>query len=755
MNNILIGAVTLLLAISAAIAAPAGAYPPEVPPMAAQGRPAILRVTASAQSVPRFGMLELTVDLTATYDNPFDPEQVDLSAEFAAPSGKRVSVPGFFFQPYRNRNAADDSKRPLLDAAGDPCWKIRFTPTEAGAYRYVVRLRNHFGEVAGDVQAPARRFKATPSAAPGFLRVSKANPQYFAFDDGRPFVPVGQNLQNDWPVYKHSRLLAAGGANCARVWAFCHWTWLEWAFTAPEWAGPGDWMRSYSGAGRYNQRIAWIFDDCLERWTRDGLYVMICLGNATGGGELSAGAGEGSWAGNPYNAANGGFLKEPREFWTDARARRLYKQKLRYIVARWGYSPNLWAIEFWNELGRAQPEVVAWHREMAQYLHEIDPNRHLLTTSTWDGNVNAFSAMWDLPEMDFTQGHHYGPLPAMTARIAEHVRRWHKPFVNGEGGGPSPRGGEGEGPADPDAIEFHNSLWAPLLSGSAGATLPWWWRERVEPQDLFPQYGAVARFAAGVAWGHTRPLELQSFSLAGQPVARLSPVLVAPFGADWGSKPQRSRFRIEPDGTVPGIEKLAGELFGHAPGRSPWRNPPTFEVTYPEPGRFVLHVSEVMHGSLEVRLDGKPVPLAGDPGKPGDFAVDVPAGAHEIGLDNTGADLVRFGSLLLTNYRDAARTPDLDVLGRQGDDFAVLWIHNRLRQWPFVAAGLGGGPVGPATARIAGLKDGRYRVEWWDTYKGIVSRTEQVEVRGGVLVLRVPAVEKDVACKIVVATAGG
>ncbi|MBM4047896.1 MAG: DUF5060 domain-containing protein, partial [Planctomycetes bacterium] len=231
----------------------------ELPPMTSRGKPGILRVNAEPLSVPRFGKLELTIDLSASYDNPFDPEQVDLTADFTTPSGRKVTVPGFFYQAYTNRNEGDDAKRPMLDAVGEPCWKVRFAPTEVGEHTYLVRLRNRFEGQDATTTSPLGRFASVESKAPGFIRVCAKNGRYFQFDDGSAFFPVGHNLQNDWPVYRHSRLLAEGGANCARVWTFCHWTWLEWSFKGDlKWAKSGDWMRSYAGAGRYNQRIAWV-----------------------------------------------------------------------------------------------------------------------------------------------------------------------------------------------------------------------------------------------------------------------------------------------------------------------------------------------------------------------------------------------------------------------------------------------------------------------------------------------------------------
>ena len=52
---------------------------------------ALAGVTAGAKSVPKYGKLELSVDLHATYDNPFDPEQIDLGADFTGPGGRNVT----------------------------------------------------------------------------------------------------------------------------------------------------------------------------------------------------------------------------------------------------------------------------------------------------------------------------------------------------------------------------------------------------------------------------------------------------------------------------------------------------------------------------------------------------------------------------------------------------------------------------------------------------------------------------------------
>jgi endo-1,4-beta-mannosidase len=110
---------------------------------------------------------------------------------------------------------------------------------------------------------------------------------------------------------------------------------------------------------------------------------------------------EGCWVSNPYNAKNGGPCARPADFWTNPEARRLYQKRLRYLIARWGYSPNLFAWEFWNEVPET-PATAAWVAEMAAYLKRHDPNRHLVSTTYGD------SATWKCPDVDFPMTHMYG-----------------------------------------------------------------------------------------------------------------------------------------------------------------------------------------------------------------------------------------------------------------------------------------------------------------------------------------------------------
>lgn len=88
----------------------------------------------------------------------------------------------------------------------------------------------------------------------------------------------------------------------------------------------------------------------------------------------------------------------PVDFFTNADAKRYYQQRLRYIIARWGYSPNIMGFELFSEISNVgapksdNSDFYAkddnyklfrdWQWEMASYIKSQHfGKKHLLTTS--------------------------------------------------------------------------------------------------------------------------------------------------------------------------------------------------------------------------------------------------------------------------------------------------------------------------------------------------------------------------------------
>ncbi|MCJ7692796.1 MAG: DUF5060 domain-containing protein, partial [Sedimentisphaerales bacterium] len=55
-----------------------------------------LEIQPSAAKVGKFEKLEILIKTDTTYDNPFDPDQVDLTVILKTPDNRQISLPAFY-----------------------------------------------------------------------------------------------------------------------------------------------------------------------------------------------------------------------------------------------------------------------------------------------------------------------------------------------------------------------------------------------------------------------------------------------------------------------------------------------------------------------------------------------------------------------------------------------------------------------------------------------------------------------------------
>ncbi len=725
---------------------------------AAQAPLALRGVAVEPAEAVQYEPVTLRLDLDATYDNPFDPEDIDVSARFRGPGGAAWTVPGLWCVPYER--LADDG-RERLRKTGPGEWLVRFSPMATGRHECVVSVRDR----SGTVRSRPLSFDVAPGDGRGFIRRSERSPYYLRYDSGEPYFAVGENVcwggdaqTVDYDTW-FAKLGRAGG-NYARIWLVRWNMGLEWSASDPSARG------RFYGLGLYSPDNAARLDYLLALAGREGIALMLCLGYH---GELldtKAFFGEQCWDRSPYNAANGGPCATPDEFWTDPRARALYKRKLRYTIARWGWSPNALSFEFWNEVNAPAP----WIAEMADYVRSIDPYRHLLTTTYGDDQV------WALPTMDYSQTHFYGSgdLADCTEAVAGQARRYTtqfgKPYLLGEFG-IDWRSSDSAYDPEGKATNLHNGLWAAMASRSMGGAMVWYWDGYVEPKGLYREFAALARFASDVPWA----------DLDARLADTTAPALPERAGAPWGSativpgmgwgRSTGTDFTLDPSGAVVGEGTFSSTLFSS--GKPEYRMPLRFTVSCPEGGRLALHVGRVSSGALlRVTVDGAlawgKTLTAGPPGEgeyksseyqpdwdgwystyDEDYTVDLPPGHHTVEVDNAGGDWVEVSSYRFEGCVDPRFATGLDVYGIATDDFAILWLHNESSNWKTDAAGQEPEPT-PETVSFAlrGLREGSYRIEWFDTRTGEPVRAETAIATGGALHIRPGRVARDVACKV-------
>ncbi|HEX8235875.1 MAG TPA: DUF5060 domain-containing protein [Abditibacteriaceae bacterium] len=658
---------------------------------------------AIAGSYPR---IEASFTLPNVTTDPFDYEQTDVRVQVRRGRGEVVSVPAFF--------------------DGGTTWRIRHTPSAAGRYTALAVTLN-----GKPVQATTQPREWQVSGAPqaGYVRIDRRDARRFAFDSGAPYYPLGHNQA--WQtgglpdVPEMFTKMGASGENWSRVW-MNHWD-----------SKNLDWLPSGKPGpfGQLSLDVARRWDSIVQSAEKNGIYFQMVFQHH---GQYSTQVNP-NWNENPYNARNGGFLQTPNEFFTNAQARALTRRKLRYAVARWGYSPAIMAWELFNEVqftdaarGGQWDAVAAWHNEMALFLRQQDVYDHLVTTSS----IGAVPApVW--VSMDYYQEHTY-PADVITAlnRGNTHTDMpMNKPYFIGEFG-PS-------GVNDPTGAAVHAGLWAGMMSGDAGAPQFWTW-DNVERNNLYHHFRAASGFLTASRLAHRPALKKATLPVATAAVGSLS---FGP-GGDWGQVRQ-SDFVVESGGPPNGIGSLSRFLQGNA-NRALSPNPWIFHVRYPQAGQFILDIAQISTGGahVTVRVDGGPVlerdfPATGQQYRPqgdtGRIAVDVPAGAHTITLNNSGGDWADVQRITLTNY-----SPVLGAYGLSGSDFTAAWIYHRAN---VVAGAADQSPPVSGRVSLPGLSPGRYRVTWWDTQEGKPLQSTLVTLAGSgqALSLDTPAVSRDVA----------
>ena len=402
-----------------------------------------------AGTVPQYGRADFDITLSGNWSNPYLQEEVTLDLVLTAPSGALLRVPCFYVG-----GEGPESSR----------WAARFTPQEKGVYTYCFTCTESGKET--ETSIPGQLRVGPPKGEHGILHVR--DNWTLVYDDGTLFRGIGENIcwesrtEDDSRYFKalherHERYnypvmlpaLAAAGGNFTRMW-MCSWNF------------PIDRHRDFNNS-RYeaseeyfNPSAVRRLDEVITLAEQEGIRIMLCMG--------------------PGDVPTG------RDFFISAEAKARYRNYLRYIVARWGYSPSVAMWEFFNEIDNIQfrradkpipaEEIVAWHAEMAAYLKGLDPFGHIVTTSISHRDLEGLN---DIADIDINQKHIYCATSDIPGTIRRYEKEHGKPYVIGEFGYEwdwSKNFDDFAGDMDAD---FRRGLWYGLFSPTPVTPMSWWW----------------------------------------------------------------------------------------------------------------------------------------------------------------------------------------------------------------------------------------------------------------------------------------
>ena len=482
-------------------------------------------------SVDLFDLFEVSFTMGASYSNPYDPDIISIYALFIAPDNTTYRVNAFYYEDYEFQKiiVGDDYYEKVSDSLNNIGWRIRFTPTNTGNWKFRIYARDSSGAIT---QMPNNGTKSynfycnSVTNAEGFI--SKANSRYLQQDvvkNGHryfhSFFPVGLNIAwyscRDWGVFRKPRGIydyeryidsLDGNANYMRIF-LNRYQYLS--LYGPEYTHRdinGDPVVYFDNT--INQKDSAELDHIISYARQHGVAITLCIFSS---GDFKAQNGmdpndPSIWGNNPYNT----IINCPCYFYSNVDAKRIAKNLIRYIISRWGYATNIMDWELWNETDHmlkdcqehVETEVAEWHDMMAFNIKKTDPFNHNISTSMSSGGPSTYlySVLFD--SMDFVQQHYYDNIRNAESRQQlsyRHYNRSHqaftqfpsKPFFMEEFGFAQSDTIQKYQDKDPKGIDLHNFLWSSLFSTTIGSASFWWW-PYVNSKGLFKRYTPLMNF---------------------------------------------------------------------------------------------------------------------------------------------------------------------------------------------------------------------------------------------------------------------
>lgn len=468
----------------------------------------IINLPVTAQ----FKTVEIPIAITKKYLNPYDADEVKVDLQIKDPFGNELILPCFYSEEF----ISVDPEKKQLSPSGQTGWLARFTPSVPGQYALKVSVSDREGQREGENYL----LQVIRSETSGFIR--KNNKHYFLFDNRTPFFAVGFNVShpsNDKPLdYDYYfKKFSENGMNYSRVWLAPPWgpysLALEWTNQA------GSPQSGIHGIMKYNQEVAWRIDQMIHSAEKNGIYLMLCLGDEREW-EESTPANREFWSTNPYNKLNGGPVSRSADFFRSKQAQKIYQNKLRYLIARWSASTSVFSWEFWNEIDHTkwcvdwslvQNDLVSWHNLMGNFMSKNDPFQHPVSTSFCINNNRP--EIWNLASMAYTQVHNYGG----GENMAEVVVGKAKEFLNQYPDQPLLLSEFGTGWSgiskenDAELTGLHNAIWASTFCGTAGTAMWWWWTS-LDRMNVYPKFKVLSDFVKTIPLLTVSPVTLTTNS---------------------------------------------------------------------------------------------------------------------------------------------------------------------------------------------------------------------------------------------------
>lgn len=705
----------------------------------ATGAPVIGTVTHPA-SVGAFEMFEVKFDLQAEYVNPFDPDDITVNGVFTAPSGKKQIVPAFYIVPMEStsgKSLMSYSTGAYRAVEGEEAgWRVRFSGDEVGQYSFYIEVQDSQGRSAFSDPAV---FNITASDNPGYVVVSKTNPEYFETSgNGSLFYGSGANIAwvrsaftTDPTHMSYDYFLARAheeGNNMIRVW-MCHWAWLEWMPSATDTS-----TYSYAGLGYYNQNISAAFDRILSICEDYDLKVILTLEDND---EHRGNGSYGNWAYNPYNVVNGGPAADTTDYYANEEVREYYKKRIRYIVARWGYSTSLYSLNMWNDCSSTSNiNVYHYLQELYDYKNSITENfRPLLMGSNYNDDVaDTDGTVYEINDIfDYTTqclNINDGSKPSVTQECFSSGIDDYKYFK----------------------VSLHDTVWSEFMRGSATTMV--WSHDEVDETDSYDVFTNILKFVKDIPLNkseyiyHSSDGEVSDMHLSiDTDPYKIVEALPLGDASEFGLKAPENQFYIDYNDSNLYLAGYNPQLYGNNSDRVIWKNPPTFNINAPNGGTVIFNASGGGSGTniLTATINGETSELGRWSSSLGNSAkyisVELQKGENTITLDNTGHDWLSVGRIYA--IFNATQTQDIVKISTlRSENQTIAYAYNTTYNYLYnTLLGYENTPISDTEITLGGFNDSIYEVEMYNPTTGRFLYSIDSRATNGKLSVNIPKYE--------------
>ena len=392
--------------------------------------------------------------------NPFVSWDINIKAHFKhKETGAKFSAIGFWFTDIKRNQAANSWDQIKTDQQ----FRIRYAPKTTGAHQVFLTV-----SIKGQVAfiSDALDFNVVASHFKGFVSLNDST-KYFE-RDGKTIIPTGVNLP--FPSNKNNLMysLDENEKLDLSAWASYREMVQDYVKSGGEYfrmlMHPSAFDIEFEEVGYYQDRQyqAWEMDQILALCEENNTLIQFNLMYHSYFMKLgdyhqfrydytSNWADPNAWPKKDSNPPSGYSLmlnsKTPSDMFLKEEGMRYLKERARYIMARWGYSTSISAVELLCEPWHidenphendspydavsksgdmARKAVYEYHKKMASYIKDsIQYNQHLLggvgrfpvgKTAIYshytDESPDFIDSTWYLDDLDFISISYYSRSPA-------------------------------------------------------------------------------------------------------------------------------------------------------------------------------------------------------------------------------------------------------------------------------------------------------------------------------------------------------